>query len=240
MEAEKKTEIVYDVFQCIAPGYDRANQRISLFHQKRWKRMLVRSICRKLPAGSSVLDVCCGTGDIAAGLLQQRKDIRVSGIDFSPAMLRAAREKKELSGVSLVLGDAMNMPFASGTFDVAVISFGLRNTADYRRTLAEMQRVTKPGGYIFCMDSMVPEKKWVRPFYRIYFKHLMPFLGGGLKNRRRYQWLSESTENFLSSSQLRQLFYKAGCRHVASKSFMFGACVMLRGRIDHRYSREKK
>lgn len=227
---QKKRAQVYDVFQTIAPRYDRANARISLGFEKGWKKLLVKRVLAQAGRGQRVLDVCCGTGDIAAALAGKRPDLSVTGLDFSPAMLEVAREKgRGLPNLQWVQGDAMKLPFAGETFAAACISFGLRNTADYARVLAEMKRVVQPGGKVYCLDSFVPDLPAVLPAYRLYFRHIMPVLGGGRKYRKQYMWLSRSTEQFPRRRALMKQFARTGLAAVQSRSRMFGACVLIEG-----------
>ena len=144
-----KREKVYHVFQQISQTYDRANGRISLGMESRWKDCLIEAVCEQAAKGSRVLDVCSGTGDIAISLAAHRPDLKVTGLDFSPAMLDVARKKgAPLANVTWQEGDAMNLPFEDNTFSSACISFGLRNTSDYLRVLQEMTRVVVPGGWV--------------------------------------------------------------------------------------------
>lgn len=230
-----KSRKVHNVFQRIALSYDNANERISLGMQKSWKKMLTDRICQQIPAGSPVLDLCCGTGDIALTLAENRKDLPITGLDFSEAMLAVARRKRDEKGLNQVLfleGDAMSLPFPDETFAAVTISFGLRNTADYMQVLKEMNRVVMPGGCIYCLDSFVPEWRWVRPFYHIYFNKLMPLMGGGYKYQQEFKWLSQSTQSFLQPKELMNMFQLAGLTRVRKKQRMFGACVLVWGRKE--------
>ncbi len=237
-EMAEKERTVYRVFQRIAGRYDRSNVLLSLGLQGCWKRMMTGRVIKGMPEGAAVLDVCCGTGDIALGLARARKDFNVTGIDFSPAMLREAEKRRRRiknrgrhsGNVRFLQANAMSLPFRDACFDAAVISFGLRNTEDYEITLRQMKRVVKEGGRIYCLDSLVPGEKLVRPFYRFYFRYLMPVLGGGLKYRKEYQWLYVSTQQFLRRDELAALFGKIGLEDIRSESRMFGACVLMSGR----------
>lgn len=230
MDSAKERQ-VYRIFEEIAGGYDRANDRISLGLQRRWKRLLVDRLAAETPQGGAVLDVCCGTGDIALETARQRADIEVTGIDFSPGMLKVAeRRGAGVPNLGFRRASALGLPFPAGGFSAAAISFGLRNTADYGRVLAEMRRVVKPGGLILCLDSVVPQNCLIQPFYRLYFGHLMPLLGGGRENAKLYRWLYDSTEQFLRLDGLEALFRAAGLREVGSQTRMLGACALVWGR----------
>ena len=226
---EKKQERVLHVFENISGVYDAANRRISLGLQSHWKKRFVKHLVQKTAAGGKVLDVCCGTGDIAIALAQQ--GLQAHGIDFSPAMLKRAREKgANIPRIYWRQGDAMELPYANNEFDAACISFGLRNTADYSQVLREMQRVVRPGGWVGCMDSFVPASPLIRPFYDLYFRAAMPLIGGGRRYHKEYMWLWQSTKEFLSSEQLSELFRNTGFQPVVSESYLFGACVVHLGK----------
>lgn len=222
----KKEEYVYQVFEKIASGYDAANARISLGRHLHWKKKAVQRLLGAVPAGGHVLDLCCGTGDMAGLMLSARPDISVSGLDFSPAMLAEAGKRLGwCSRLSLIQGDAMALPFEDGSFDGAVISFALRNTADYKTVLKEMSRVCKSGAPVCCIDSFQPTFKPIRPFYNIYFSKIMPLLGGGGSRRQEYRWLCQSTREYIRPDALRKLMAECGLLEAETDSFMLGSCV---------------
>lgn len=220
-----KEEYVFKVFGSVAEDYDRANQRISLGQHLLWKKRGAEMLEASLPQGGKLLDICCGTGDMTQLMLSRRQDIRVTALDFSPEMLEKA--EKRFAGekrVELVRGNALDMPFKNDSFDAAVISFGLRNTADYGAAIKEAARVLKEGGGFCCIDSFLPEQFWVRPFYGLYFSLLMPLLGGGIKRFKEYRWLSRSTRAFVSPGRLKQLLALGAMQPKEERSFMFGSC----------------
>ena len=230
MSKEEKQEKVFRVFEKIAKGYDRANVRISLGMQDSWKRMLIREITGGYDCRARILDLCTGTGDIALGIAMAGENYRVTGMDFSPSMLRIAALKAKrlgISGIHWRRGNAMELPYGEETFDAVSISFGLRNCADPEQVLREIFRVLKPGGKCLCLDSFVPEIAVVRPFYRYYFGQIMPLIGGGTAHRKEYEWLQESTESFLRPGQLADLMRDCGFDSVRMRRRMMGACVLL-------------
>lgn len=223
-------EHVHGVFEAIADGYDAANDRISLGMHRFWKRALCEVAlgpCETEKRAGLVLDVCCGTGDITQMLATASPSTLVCGLDFSAHMLEVAEHRLEgVDNVMLVEGNAMRLPFDDGTFDSSVISFGLRNTPDYERVISEMARVTRPGGVVACLDASVPESDFVQPFYQFYYKNIMTLLGGGLSNRKEYDWLYESTQEFLSKDELAQLFVDCGLISVTVRPFLFGSAAL--------------
>lgn len=228
MDSKAKEEKVYKVFQEISEGYDDANTRISLGMEKGWKKNLISLFSQ--PACTSVLDVCCGTGDISIALKTVNQKCEITGLDFSPAMLEVAKKKSAqntlLKDITWIEGNAMSLPFPDNSFDGVCISFGLRNTPDYETVLSEMLRVVKPEGIVACLDSFVPDNSFIKFFYNIYFKGIMPRIGGKNEHREEYNWLANSTEAFLRCDELKELFVKIGIRNVKVKKMMCGSCCL--------------
>ena len=227
-------EYVHDIFEDIADTYDRGNENISLGMQTAWKQRLEQvAVPPTLDSQPGIiLDVCCGTGDITEHIARANPDVLVVGLDFSAHMLSVARERTaDLENVLLVEGDAMALPFDDATFDAAVISFGLRNTPDYGQVLREMARVTRPCGVVACLDASVPDNGFVRPFYELYYKYVMPLIGGGPKRFRQYTWLYKSTQEFLRKDELVALFVQTGLQFVSVESFMMGAAALHTGYV---------
>ena len=224
---EEKQDKVFRVFETIASGYDRANVRISLGMQDSWKEMLIREAVRR--PRNRVLDLCTGTGDIAIGIAKADAKCRITGMDFSPSMLRVAARKARRLGITNIRwrkGNAMKIPCGDAYFDAVSISFGLRNCADPQQVLEEIFRVLRPGGEILCLESFVPDSPAVKPFYRLYFGRIMPLLGGGRSKRKEYEWLQESTENFLRAKELSQLMRRCGFVDVRVRRRMMGSCAL--------------
>lgn len=239
MKNEKeKEEYVYRVFQSIAEGYDHANRRISLGAHLHWKKAAIRNMQDLLPGSPELLDIGCGTGDMLRLFSETCPGAKLTGLDFSPNMLMAAESNlHDIPDLRLQQGNALDLPFPDAAFDGASISFALRNTADYLRALQEAARVLRDGGVLLVIDSFVPESRVVRPFYDLYFSGVMPLLGGGLKKREEYRWLTESTKEFISVSELQELVDKAGLQNTGRKEFLFGACSYVLGikRIEERH-----
>lgn len=222
----EKARKVHDVFERIAATYDGTNGRISLGMEGQWKHALTRAVARHVPPAGQVLDVCCGTGDIALAIQRQRPDVHITGLDFSAAMLREAQRKDTRRTIHWQQGDAQHLPFHTQLFSAVTISFGLRNTTDYERVIAEMYRVTKPGGWFYCLDSYVPPGALIRPGYELYFRYIMPLLGGGMRQVQAYRWLWQSTQQFLRSHEVTTLLQQVGWQQVQETRFLFGACVL--------------
>lgn len=231
MEAHEKEQYVFSVFQSIADRYDRANNRISMHLHMRWKEAAVRMSREENPQISRVLDLGCGTGDLLKIFSGEIKNAELTGLDFSPEMLRGAEKKLAgLKNIRLIRGNALELPFESSSFDCVSISFSLRNMADYGRVISEIKRVLRKGGVICCVDSFLPDCRLIIPAYRLYFRHIMPLLGGGIKRNKEYKWLSRSTEEYVSAGELKKMLCDYGLSNIKMKKFMLGACVCFTAR----------
>lgn len=259
MDRKEKEEKVYNIFEKIAGNYDKANDRMSFGMQRTWKQHLIDSVFESKIITCAMakdfgyhkdinqrksqdehaddvikmLDICCGTGDIAIALANRARQeglkAKVTGLDFSPAMLEIAKSKDyDETTVTFIQGSAMQLPFEDNSFDAVTVSFGLRNTPDYSIVLNEMKRVLKPDGSLFVLDSFEVKKGIVYPFYKFYFGKLIPIFES--KYKAEYKWLNQSTELFLSPEELAQLMKTHKLENVKTKKFLFGACCLLSGR----------
>ena len=250
MSSFDKQEYVHDVFSAISSSYDLMNDLESLGLHRIWKARLVKELSKASPR--SILDIACGTGDIAIALAGANPKAQVTGLDFNENMLEVARKRAaqerpvsfvlETNAVSqkaqavpvnnlhLVVGNAMKLPFEDESFDAVSISFGLRNMPDYAVVLGEIYRVLKPGGSFRCLEASYPTNPLVKPPFKLYFKHWLPFLGKLIVNsEKEYAWLNTSTEAFLSKEQLASLMQQKGFTQVGYSSYLLGAAALHRG-----------
>ncbi len=222
-----KEEKVYRVFQTIYNDYDRMNDLISFKQHRKWKRQLVFRAAANRPG--QILDLCTGTGDIALWLAKACPDADIVGLDFSENMLETAEKRRRTDGakhVSFRHGSALELPFEEGSFDCVTISFGLRNLPSYDKALAEIHRVLRRGGHFFCLDASYPTSPLVKPFFRLYFKYIMPQSGNLFAaHKEEYRWLNQSTEAFLSKKELAGLMEETGFHGVTFKSYLLGAAA---------------
>ncbi len=178
---ERRATKVQDLFATIAPRYDLINDLQSGGLHRYWKRRLL-GVAGGRP-NERVLDLCCGTGDVALAFARQGLD--VVGLDFSGPMLTVARERigrkrprSNVQGrVEFLQGDALQVPFPDDSFDIVTISYGLRNLADWEAGLREMKRVTLPGGRLLVLDFGKPDNAWWRAVYFAYLRWCVPVLG---------------------------------------------------------------
>jgi demethylmenaquinone methyltransferase / 2-methoxy-6-polyprenyl-1,4-benzoquinol methylase len=180
---EAKARAVRQMFDAIAARYELVNGIVSFGMDRGWRRHCVNSLA--LPAGSLVLDVACGTGDLCRELAA--RGIRPVGVDLSPGMLSHA-----VAPAPLVLADALAAPFQSGSFDGAVSGFALRNVTDLGALFAELARVTRPGGRMSLLDLGQPEAALLRFGHRLWSNYAVPFVGSVLSDPAAYQYLPRS------------------------------------------------
>jgi demethylmenaquinone methyltransferase/2-methoxy-6-polyprenyl-1,4-benzoquinol methylase len=190
------SEAVRAMFSSIAPNYDRTNTALSLGVHHLWRSITVRESGAK--PGDAVLDCATGTGDLAIAFKKTVGSGRVVGTDFCADMLSFAPSKAKANGLDITfqVADAMDLPFDDAQFDIASISFGIRNVDDPQRCLAEMARVVRPGGRVVVLEFGQP-RGIVGLSYRWYSRHVIPIVGKALTgNRDAYAYLPETAAAF--------------------------------------------
>lgn len=201
--------MAYD-FDKIARTYDRLNRVMTLGLDRRWRRRAVRDL------HGNVLDVACGTGDMVQEL--QKRGCLVTGVDLSEEMLTIAKSKAPTA--TYMIADAEHLPFENDCFDAVTCAFGVRNFVHLEQGLGEMLRVLKPGGRMVILELATPDSKLIRPFYNLYTKHIIPWLGSRIAgNREAYTYLPESVERFPKGDAFLRLFSSA-----CERKLTFGVC----------------
>ncbi len=224
---------VRQMFSSIATRYDVTNEVLSFGIHRLWRRAAVRYSGAK--PGDSVLDCATGTGDLA--LVFKRKvgaSGRVVGTDFCPEMLQSAPAKAQKEGlqVEFQVADAMALPFADATFDVASIAFGIRNVDDPVKCLKEMARVVKPGGRVVVLEFGQPQGAF-GALFRFYSKTIMPAIGGLLTgNRAAYEYLPRTAAAFPAGDKFLELMDQAGAyRERVANPMTFGTSYVYVGTV---------
>ncbi|MCB2185705.1 MAG: class I SAM-dependent methyltransferase [Deltaproteobacteria bacterium] len=212
-DPEQQISQVRRMFSRVVPVYDLMNRLLSFREDVRWRRFVSRSL--RLAPGDLVLDVACGTGDVALAVADRPEVDLVVGLDLVPPMLVKARRKVTARGQSyripLLAGDATRLPFPDHTFAAVTIAFGIRNIPFRVRAMAEMGRVLKPGGRLYVLEFTTPEKPWVRRLYKVYLTGLLPKLGQWIaRYGEPYQYLAETILEFPSPSAFREEMRQAG------------------------------
>lgn len=183
-QGEEKVRTVRRLFDTIGPRYDLVNRVMTFGMDVGWRRRTVRELA--LPGGCTVYDLACGTGDLCREL--GAAGYRAVGFDFSHGMLRAAR-----TAAPLVEADILRLPVRGGSADGVTCGFALRNVVSLDALFAELARVVRPGGRISLLETAEPEARILRLGHRVYFRNVVPLIGGLLSDREAYSYLPRST-----------------------------------------------
>jgi len=214
------------MFGAIAPTYDRLNRIISFRLDLRWRRMGVERLGWEQAAAGRYLDLCSGTMDFGA-ILSRQPGFRgkIIGADFVRRMLELGRGKS--AQLIPVAADAVDLPFSTGTFDGAMVGWGVRNLVDLDVGLAEAARVLKPGARLVIVEMSVPPRQPLRGLYRLYSEHVLPVIGRMIsKHRTAYSWLPESALHFPSPPELAGRMEQAGFVDVSFTRFLGGVTAL--------------
>lgn len=227
-DPESAARAVREMFTAIAPRYDVLNHVLSLNIDKLWWRRTARAFSPILKRSNArVLDLCCGTGDMSFALRRQGP-ARITGADFSHAMLKLASEKSEGGAAVWVEADALRLPFPDESFDLVTSAFGFRNLADYDAGLGEIRRVLKPGGEVGILEFGEP-KGMLGQFYKFYFKRVLPRIGALISHTSAYSYLPASVERFPEPEELQERMRAAGLRTISWTPYTFGIAGLFRG-----------
>ena len=203
-ELQSRRKEVKKIFNSIASHYDQANRAISLGMDRNWRKKLVQWSKKPSTGDLKILDCATGTGDLALEFQKQLgPKVEIIGVDFSEEMLKEARKKTK--DIQFLLADIQKLPFLDNTFDTCSIAYGLRNVEDLKKTLSEMTRVLKPGGLLMILETGKLNSKWIAPFYNLYFRQVVPSLGGIITGHKEaYQYLQRSSHYFPSEEAFLQ------------------------------------
>jgi demethylmenaquinone methyltransferase / 2-methoxy-6-polyprenyl-1,4-benzoquinol methylase len=204
------------MFDRVAARYDLLNSLMSAGLHHRWRERAADRA--ELGPGDSVLDVCCGTGDLALELSARvMPGGHVIGCDFSEPMLDLAREKtasRGAEGVRFEWADALSLPYDAGRFDAVTVGFGVRNFADRDRGLREMTRVLRPGGRLVVLEFTEPRRLPFSAFYALWFDRIAPILGRLSDDPEAYAYLAESVHSFPDPHGLAEKMDAAGLSEI--------------------------
>ena len=227
---EEKARRVGEVFRSVAPSYDVMNDLMSLGLHRVWKRFTLEM--SGVREGSRVLDVASGSGDLAAAFAKRAGPTgQVWMTDINAAMLGVGRDKMIDAGVfaPLALCDAEKLPFPSETFDCVSVAFGLRNMTRKDAALAEMARVTRPGGRVLVLEFSRPWKPLSRA-YDAYSFNVLPALGKYIaKDEAAYRYLAESIRKHPPQQQLQAMMDAAGFARTSYKNLNGGIVAIHTG-----------
>jgi demethylmenaquinone methyltransferase/2-methoxy-6-polyprenyl-1,4-benzoquinol methylase len=205
-QGEDKVRAVREMFDAIAPRYDLVNRLMTFRLDVRWRRRTVGRLA--LAPGSTIVDLACGTGDLCRDLVKAGH--RPVGLDMSYGMLAAAR-----TSAPLVDGDALRMPFATGSVDGLTCGFALRNFVELAPMLAETARIVRPGGRIALLEVATPPNPVMRFGHGIYFGHVVPKIGALLSDADAYRYLPDSVAYLPDTARLLEMVAEAGFTQVS-------------------------
>lgn len=206
------------MFDRIAPVYDAMNRLMTAGLDQGWRRAAARAIVRP---GDRVLDLCCGTGDLALAGREAGGD--VTAVDFSARMLERARSKS--SEIVWLEADALHLPLVDASFDAVTIGFGLRNVAGAEQGLAEMRRVLTSGGRVAVLDVTRP-RGLLALFYKVWFDALIPAVGKLLPGGAAFTYLPASVRRFPLPHSLAKLMDEAGFEQIRWRLFAGGIVAL--------------
>lgn len=231
-DEEQAARSVREMFSSIAPRYDLLNHLLSMNVDRLWWRRTARTFRHILVRPDArVLDLCCGTGDMAFALQKQRGDHPgVWGVDFSHPMLVRATRKSQSKPIRWIEADALRLPFSDDSFELVTSAFGFRNLANYDAGLREIHRVLAPEGEVGILDFSEPKGVFGK-FYRFYFRRVLPSLGSMISGvKGPYAYLPASVEKFPDPPEMLERMKRAGFSDASWKPYTFGIAGLYRGR----------
>jgi demethylmenaquinone methyltransferase/2-methoxy-6-polyprenyl-1,4-benzoquinol methylase len=219
-EPEEKARVVRGMFDRISARYDLVNRVMTFGMDTGWRRRTVAEL--RLPGGATVADLACGTGDLCDELLET--GYRAVGFDFSHGMLLHARTRAPVAEA-----DVLRLPLADASVDGATCGFAMRNVTDLGELFAETARVVRPGGRIAFLETAVPEGRLRRAGHAVYFKRIVPLIGGALSDGDAYRYLPRSTAYLPEPEHLLAIVRAAGFADVERSLLAGGAAQLLVG-----------
>lgn len=231
----EKGVLVEQMFDNIAPSYDKLNHRLSWNIDRKWRNTAIDQLVSLSP--KTILDVATGTGDFAILSAMKLQPQSLVGIDISDGMMDIGRRKVKERGLEGVVSfkkeDCLNLSFSENTFDAITVAFGIRNFQDLDRGLQNMFRVLKQGGKVVIVELTTPVKFPMKQLYAVYRKTVLPLYGRLIsKDTDAYNYLNKTIAAFPQGEKMQEILQKAGFCNVKFKRLTFGICTL--------YTAEKK
>lgn len=216
------------MFNHIASTYDFLNHILSFGVDIYWRKILIKN----LPQNSQkIIDIATGTGDLALAMANEKKVQKITAVDPSTEMLKGAKIKaKKLNKeniIEFIEAPGEKLPFADNSFDVATISFGIRNFNNPHIGLMEIKRVLKENGTLLILEFSIPKNVFIKFFYLLYFRYLLPFIGGIIsKNKKAYNYLNETVEEFPYGEAFLKVLKEANFEQASFRPLSFGLSTL--------------
>jgi demethylmenaquinone methyltransferase/2-methoxy-6-polyprenyl-1,4-benzoquinol methylase len=232
---KNEPDTIQHMFNSIASNYDKTNAVLSFQLHKRWNRQLIRHIqINSRP--HHLLDLCCGTGDIALDYLKTSQlPCQAFLVDFCSNMLTCAKAKMEAHKfdkhqVHYTQADVQSLPFSNATVDCATMAYGIRNVKDPAKSMQEVFRVLKPGGKFGILELTQPQNSILRLGHQFYLRTCLPILGKWLtSNQDAYQYLQSSIQSFIAPDKLEQIMRESSFIKTERIALMGGIATILIG-----------
>ena len=227
-EGEKASQ-VEQMFDNIAPTYDKLNHRLSWDIDKVWRR---KAICQLAPHKPRLLlDIATGTGDFAILAAQMLHPVKLVGADISEGMMAIGREKVRQTGLQDIISfqkeDCLALSYSEGSFDAVTAAFGIRNFTDLDKGLKEMCRVLKTGGHLCIVELTTPVSFPMKQLFHLYSHTVLPIYGRLIsKDTSAYDYLTKTIEAFPQGERMTEILQKAGFREASFRRLTFGICTM--------------
>ena len=227
-EGEKASQ-VEQMFDVIAPSYDKLNHRLSWNIDRGWRKKAIRQLVPFRP--QKVLDIATGTGDFAIMAAQMLSPQSLVGADISEGMMAVGAEKVKELGlqdiISFAREDCLNLSYDDDTFDAVTAAFGIRNFASLDRGLSEMCRVMKPGGHLSIVELTTPVSFPMKQLFWLYSHTVLPLYGRLVsKDKSAYTYLTKTIEAFPQGERMMEILQQAGFSETAFRRLTFGICTL--------------
>ena len=225
-DQQTKKAQVEEMFDNIAPSYDKLNHIISFNLDRIWRRRVMRIVRRAKAV--KIMDIATGTGDLAIAMAKRVDRTQILGIDLSEEMLAVARRKVQKQGleerIMLEKGDAENLTMVeTGSIDAATVAFGVRNFENLERGLSEIHRTLREGGKLVVLELSVPKNRLIRWFYAQYSHRILPGIGAMIsKDKQAYVYLPESIDEFPAPERFVEILESVGFKDVKRRKQSFG------------------
>ena len=225
----EKAQQVEQMFDHIAPTYDKLNHRLSWDIDKGWRKKAIRQLKPFQP--KTLLDIATGTGDFAILSAKMLKPDRLIGADISEGMMEIGRKKVKAEGLERIISfereDCLNLSYPEETFDAVTAAFGIRNFANLDKGLKEMYRVLKKDGHLSIVELTSPVRTPMKQLFHIYAHTILPVYGRLIsKDQSAYSYLTKTIEAFPQGEQMVDILRNAGFMEASFRRLTFGICTM--------------